>query len=190
MSLILASKSPRRRDILEALGLTFTVLTAPTDETLPEGICPREGVCLLARRKGAAVVPLCPSDATVLSSDTLVELDGEPLGKPQDEAQACAMLRRLSGRAHNVHTGIAVHRTGQVFSDVATTRVYFRPLSEEQIAAYVASGEPMDKAGAYGIQGAAGAFVERIEGDMDTVIGLSSRLTLRLLREAGWEVAR
>lgn len=108
MALILASKSPRRRDILTDLGYTFAVRTAPTDETLPDGVHPREGVRLLAVRKGEAVAPLCGEDDVILSSDTLVELDGVALGKPVDQEDARRMLHALSGRAHNVHTGVAV----------------------------------------------------------------------------------
>ncbi len=185
MALILASQSPRRRDILTALGYDFTVRTAPTDETLPTGVHPREGVRLLAVRKGEAVLPLCETDDVILSSDTLVELDGVALGKPTDEEDARRMLRALSGRAHNVHTGVAVRRADTVLADTASTRVVFRTLDEAEIDAYVRSGEPMDKAGAYGIQGAAGAFVSYIEGDMDTVVGLSSRLTKELLGRIG-----
>ena len=185
MALILASKSPRRRDILTDLGYTFAVRTAPTDETLPDGVHPREGVRLLAVRKGEAVAPLCGEDDVILSSDTLVELDGVALGKPIDAEDARRMLRALSGRAHNVHTGVAVRRGACVYADTASTRVVFRALCEDEIEAYVSSGEPMDKAGAYGIQGAAGAFVSHVEGDMDTVVGLSSRLTKELLGRVG-----
>ncbi len=186
MPLILASKSPRRRDILTALGLTFTVRCAEADETLPQGMHPREGVELLAIRKGEAVRAMCDKGDVLLSSDTLVELDGIPLGKPIDPADARRMLHALSGTTHRVHTGVAVRRGDTVYSGVATTAVTFRPLSDEQIDAYVASGEPMDKAGAYGIQGAAGAFVAGIDGDLDTVVGLSARLCLALLARIGY----
>ncbi len=184
--LLLASKSPRRRQILSALGIPFTVDSAPTDETLPDGMHPRDGVVLLAIRKGEAARTLGDGDTWILSSDTLVEADGAALGKPADAADAVRMLRLLSGQTHRVHTGVAVRRGDVVFADAATTAVTFRSLTEEEIAAYVESGEPMDKAGAYGIQGAAGAFVRRVEGDMDTVIGLSVTLTKRLLAEAGF----
>lgn len=190
MDLILASKSPRRRDIVSSLGLIFTIQTADADEALPEGVHPREGVVMLAIRKGEAVAPRCARDAVILSSDTLVELDGVPLGKPIDADDARRMLHALSGRTHRVHTGIAVRRADTVYADVATTSVTFRTLSEEEIDAYIATGEPMDKAGAYGIQGAAGAFVLRIDGDLDTVVGLSTRLTCELLSRVGIRVPR
>lgn len=186
MRIILASKSPRRKELFSLLakegGFEFEIITAPTDEEL-YGEHPKSGVATLAVRKGAAVYKLYP-DALVVSSDTLVELDGVPLGKPVDRDDAIRMLESLSGRAHNVHTGIAVHYNGRVLSGVATTAVIFRELTEEEIIKYVDSGEPMDKAGAYGIQGAAGAFVEKYDGEFDTVVGFNLTLLKKLLREA------
>lgn len=183
MKLILASGSPRRKEILGAAGYEFTVCTADVDETLPRGMSAIEGVRLLAVRKGDAVCARIGDDLPVLSADTLVELDGRKLGKPQNEEDAARMLRALSGRAHAVDTGVAVHYRGRTVSAVATTRVVFRTLTEEEIAAYVASGEPMDKAGAYAIQGLGGALVAGFDGDMDTVVGLSMRTVKRLLDE-------
>ncbi len=186
MKLILASKSPRRREILGAMGYTFEILVADCDESYSPTLTPREGVELLARRKGEAVAKrydLSESDTVILSSDTLVDLGGVALGKPIDEADATQMLRDLSGNVHYVHTGVSVRRADKVLSGVATTAVHFRTLSEDEIAEYVASGEPMDKAGAYGIQGDAGKFVEHIEGDFDTVVGLSSALSRELLEK-------
>jgi septum formation protein len=121
-------------------------------------------------------------------SDTLVELGGVPLGKPIDREDAIRMLRALSGSVHYVHTGVCVHYRGKTFAETDTTAVHFRTLSEEEILAYVESGEPMDKAGAYGIQGKAGVFVSKIEGAFDTVVGLSSRLVEKLLSEAEAEI--
>ena len=184
LRIILASKSPRRRELLGSIVPDFEVITAPCDETLPNGIHPREGVELLAIRKGEAVSASLSPDALVISSDTLVELDGVPLGKPRDTDDAHRMLRSLAGRAHNVHTGVAVHYMGRVFSGVDSTRVIFRPLSDSEISEYIATGEPMDKAGSYGIQGLGGKFVERYEGDFDTVVGLSIKLTKKLIEEA------
>lgn len=184
MKIILASKSPRRRQLLAEITRDFEIMVADADETLPRGVHPREGVELLAVRKGAAVLPRAGDEALIISSDTLVELDGVALGKPSDEADAVGMLRALSGRCHNVHTGVAVHYRGRVLSGVDTTAVYFKELSDEEIDGYVASGEPMDKAGAYGIQGLGGQFVLRYDGDFDTVVGLSVRLTARLMEEA------
>ena len=184
MRYILASKSPRRRELLGGIIKEFEILTADTDEALPEGMHPRDGVRLLAERKGAAVLSAVGDDAVVISSDTLVELDGTPLGKPADEAAARRMLRRLSGRTHNVHTGVAVHYRGRCFSGVDSTSVTFRELSDAEITEYVAGGEPMDKAGAYGIQGQGGRLVACYEGSFDTVVGLSVSLTETLIKEA------
>ena len=183
MQLILASKSPRRREILGAMGYHFDILTSEADESLPEGMPPREGVELLAIRKGEAVARTLKEgeDVAILSSDTLVDLDGTALGKPIDEEDAFRMLRALSGATHYVHTGVAVRCGDRVVSGVDSTAVYFRPLSDEEIRAYIKTGDPMDKAGSYGIQGAAGKFVSHIEGDFDTVVGLSSALVKKLM---------
>lgn len=184
MRYILASKSPRRRELIGEIIKDFEIITREVDESLPEGIHPREGVEILAVRKGEVIADEVGGDAVVISSDTLVEIDGIPLGKPVDEADACAMLRSLSGRAHNVHTGVAVHYKKKCFRGVATTAVYFREMTEDEISDYVASGDPMDKAGSYGIQSGGGKFVEKIDGDYDTVVGLSVRLTKKLINEA------
>ncbi len=184
MRYILASKSPRRRELLGEIIPEFEIITKEVDETLPEGIHPREGVEILAIRKGEAVAKELDSDCVVISSDTLVEIGGTALGKPANEEDAKAMLRSLSGKAHNVHTGVAVHFSGKRYSETATTAVFFREMSESEIDEYVASGDPMDKAGSYGIQSGGGKFVERIEGDYDTVVGLSVALTKRLIDEA------
>ena len=183
MRYILASKSPRRRELLSELVENFEIITADVDESLPTDIHPREGVEILAIRKGEVVAKDNP-DALVISSDTLVELSGIPLGKPIDEDDAKRMLSDLSGRAHNVHTGVAVHFGGRVFSGVATTAVYFRDMSENEIDDYVASGDPMDKAGSYGIQSGGGKFVDKIDGDYDTVVGLSMNLVKKLINDA------
>ena len=183
MRYILASKSPRRRELLGEIIENFEIITHEVDETLPEGIHPREGVEILAIRKGEVVAKDAP-EAIVISSDTLVELGGVALGKPTDEEDAYRMLRSLSGKAHNVHTGVAIHAGGKVFSGVASTAVHFREMSDEEIYAYIATGDPMDKAGAYGIQNGGGLFVTKYDGDYDTVVGLSMRLVKELLEEA------
>lgn len=184
MRYILASKSPRRKELLSEIIPTFEIITGEADETLPDNVHPREGVEILAIRKGEGVARDNP-DAVVISSDTLVELRGIPLGKPINSSDAIRMLTDLSGRAHNVHTGVAIHYNGRVFSGVASTAVHFRNMTEEEIIYYVASGDPMDKAGSYGIQSGGGKFVEKIEGDYDTVVGLSLNLVKKLLKEAG-----
>lgn len=182
MRIVLASKSPRRRELLSAKYSDFEIKVADCDETLPLGTQTKSGVELLAVRKGAAVLDEC-ADALVISSDTLVELDGVALGKPVDDFDAYRMLRELSGRVNFVHTGVAVHYHGRLASGVATTAVKFKELSDSEIWAYVNSGEPRDKAGAYGIQSGAGHFVESIDGDFDTVVGLSMRLLDKLIEE-------
>ena len=184
MRYILASKSPRRKELIGEIIKDFEIITKEVDEGLPSNIHPREGVEMLAVKKGAAVADELDEGCVVISSDTLVEIGGVALGKPVDKADAFAMLKLLSGKAHNVHTGVAVHCNGKVCSGVATTAVYFRDMTDEEINDYIDSGDPMDKAGSYGIQSGGGKFVEKIEGDYDTVVGLSVSLTKRLIDEA------
>ena len=181
--IILASKSPRRRELLVSIASDFEIMSTEVDEELPCGTHPREGVETLAVRKGEPIAAENP-DAVVISSDTLVELGGVALGKPRDEAHAEKMLRLLSGRTHNVHTGVAVHYRGAVYSGVRSTAVRFRDMTEDEIADYVRGGEPMDKAGAYGIQGEGGKFVLGYDGEFDTVMGLSVALTRELVLSA------
>ena len=184
MRYILASKSPRCRELLARIVPEFEILTREVDESLPEGMHPREGVELLAVRKGAAVLSDLPKDALVISSDTLVEYQGVALGTPQDAEDAKRMLKMLSGVTHNVHTGVAVHYNGRCYSGVSSTEVEFLELSDKTISDYVASLEPMDKAGAYGIQGLGGRLVKGYRGDYNTVVGLSLELTKSLIEEA------
>ena len=181
--IILASGSPRRRELLGKIYDDFEVITSEVDETLAPEISPLQGVELLAVRKGEAVAMTLASDCIVISSDTLVEIDGEPLGKPTSREDAYRMLRMLSGNYHNVHTGIAVHYDGRVISSVASARVKFKPIYDEEIYAYIDGGEPMDKAGAYAIQGEGGKFIEGYDGDFDTIMGLSVSLTKSLIDE-------
>ena len=183
MRVILASKSPRRKELLGEIIKDFEIITKEVDETLSDSVHPREGVEILAVRKGFAVA-YEEGDALVISSDTLVEIGGVALGKPKDKEDAFKMLKLLSGKAHNVHTGVAVHYRGKAYSGVATTAVYFREMTDEEILEYIESGDPMDKAGSYGIQSGGGKFVEKIEGDYDTVVGLSVSLTKKLIDEA------
>ena len=184
MRIVLASKSPRRKELLSSVYNSFEIITKEVDETLPDGVHPREGVEILAVRKGEAVARGLDPDALVISSDTLVEMDGAPLGKPTSYNDAVRMLTSLSGRGHNVHTGVAVHYRGRAFSGVDSTEVRFRPLTLAEIEEYVNTGESMDKAGSYGIQGLGGRFVEEYKGDYDTVVGLSVSLTKRLIDKA------
>ena len=193
MKVILASKSPRRREILGTVLKEFDIEVAECDETLPPSVHPREGVCELAERKGTATYEKLIaegrdlSDTLVISSDTLVERDGEHLGKPTDEKDAYNMLKKLSGRAHNVHTGVALRVGERTVSATATTAVVFREMTDGEIWDYIATGEPMDKAGSYGIQGIGGKFVTGYEGDYDTVVGFSLNLFFELLSKMGIE---
>jgi septum formation protein len=177
---VLASGSPRRKELLGQLGLEFTVDPADLDEAVRAGEAPAAYVERLAREKAASVAARHPGQI-VLAADTTVALDGEILGKPADEAQARAMLSRLSGRQHSVFTGVATPSSAVVVE----SRVRFRPLTPKEIAWYVATGEPMDKAGAYAIQGRAGAFIVALEGSPTNVIGLPLPQTLELLAGAG-----
>jgi septum formation protein len=177
--IILGSNSPRRREYLAGMGHSFTAASADVDERLPAGLSPRDGVLLLAERKAMALT--LPADTLLIAADTLVEYDGVPLGKPTDRADAIGMLRRLSGTRHYVHTGVAVRYGEKMLADVCTTAVDFRTLSDEEIVAYVDTGEPMDKAGAYGIQGLGGKLVSGIDGEFDNVVGLPRTLLDDLL---------
>ena len=179
--IILASGSPRRRELLAKIYEQFEIITSEVDENLDSDILPVDGVKILSVRKGRAVAENLPSDCIVISSDTLVEIDGEPLGKPTSREDAYRMLRLLSGRYHNVHTGVAIHYGGRVLAGVDTARVKFKPLSDEEIYAYIDGGEPMDKAGSYAIQGEGGKFVECYDGGFDTIMGLSVDLTQNLI---------
>lgn len=181
--IILASASPRRREILTTLGIPHRVVVSDADETLPAGISPAEAVETLAARKAAAVAPLCAADDIILAADTVVTIDGDILGKPADEADAARMLRRLSGRAHAVYTGVAVRRGERILVAHESTQVHFAPITDADIAAYIATGEPMDKAGAYAIQGRAARFIEGIEGDYFNVVGLPGRKVCVMLGE-------
>ena len=167
---ILASQSPRRKELLGLLRIPFTVRVADIDETMDPAGAPAEEVARLSREKAAAV-PRAPEDV-VIAADTIVVLEGRVLGKPKDEADACNMLRSLSGRAHQVMTGVTVLCGQRQLTHTEITDIHFRPLTEREIRAYVATGEPMDKAGAYGIQGGAALFADGMRGDYYNVVGL------------------
>ena len=186
MRLVLASRSPRRADLLTAAGYTFAVAPADIDERRHEGESPGEYVGRLAAEKADRVGPDVP-DAVVLGADTVVVVDALVLGKPVDDADAAAMLQRLSGRSHEVLTGVALHATGCRRREVAVTRVTFRALTPADVAWYVESGESAGKAGAYAIQGRASRFVTHIEGSYSNVVGLPVAMVDRLLRSLGAE---
>ena len=179
---ILASQSPRRRELLTLVGIAHEVRPADVDERYLPGEVPREHAIRLARAKAAAITV---DDAVVIGSDTIVVMDGDVLGKPTDENDAARMLRRLSGRSHDVITAVAVSWRGRTESDAEQAGVTFHPLSEERIAAYVRTREPMDKANAYGIQGFGAVNVARVEGDYFAVMGLPLQLLVRLCSRLG-----
>lgn len=188
--LILASGSPRRKELLGSLGLTFDILVSDADETFAPGLPPVEIVQELAYRKAHAVANTLDA-GFVLGADTIVVCDDLILGKPVDEADAKRMLKLLSGRAHAVYTGIAlleVAGAGRVVRDVRGTEVFMKHLTDAQIDAYVATGEPMDKAGSYGIQGQAAQFVTGIQGDYFSVMGLPVSLVADHLTAFGFDV--
>ena len=184
MRVILASASPRRRDLLTMIGIAHEVIPADVDETYLPGEPPIAHAERLAREKGAALAARAP-DAVVIAADTIVVIDDEVLGKPRDTADAARMLRRLAGRTHTVFTAVAVAHGARMESGVEAVTVTFRPLDDATIAAYVATKEPMDKAGSYGIQGFGAAIVERIDGDYFAVMGLAIGRMLELLRRVG-----
>jgi septum formation protein len=179
---VLASASPRRRELLRLVGIEHTVIPADVDETHPPSEAPAVYAERLARQKAAAIER---DDAVVIGSDTIVVVDGEVLGKPRDREQAVAMLRRLSGRAHVVMTGVAVAWRGRISSGVEEVGVTLRALSDDEIRRYVETGEPMDKAGAYGIQGFGATIVDRVDGDYFAVMGLPLNRLVRLCRALG-----
>ena len=188
MNLILASASPRRRELLSALGLELEVRPALGEEHPEPGLNGGETAMRLSRAKCLEIAAGAEEDDVVIAADTVVCLDDEILGKPANEQDAERMLKALSGRDHRVFTGVTVARGGRVLSDYEETAVHFRPLTEREIAAYIATGEPMDKAGAYGIQGRASLFVRAIEGDYFNVVGLPLCKLGQMLKELGVEL--
>jgi len=179
---ILASASPRRRELLALIGIPHEITPADIDESYLPGETPRVHAERLAREKATAIDE---ADAVTIGSDTIVVVDDEVLGKPRDREHASAMLRRLSGCSHVVMTGIAVRWQGRVASGVEEAGVTFRTLTAHEIARYIDTGEPMDKAGSYGIQGYGATIVERVDGDYFAVMGLPLNRLVRLLRELG-----
>jgi septum formation protein len=187
--IVLASVSPRRYELLRSLGLEVEVLASGYHEPEIANVTPAELARLHARAKLRAVLAQGPHrQAPVVAADTVVDLDGRALGKPRDGAEAAVMLRLLSGREHRVHTAFALALPGgcEPVEDSATARVRFYPLGDDEIADYVATGEPLDKAGGYGIQGRAAALVESIDGDFYTVMGFPLARFVRTLRRLGF----
>ena len=187
--LILASQSPRRQELLRRIGITdFTVLATDSDESYDPRWSPEELVSRLSARKAAAAARAAGPDALVIAADTMVFLDDRRLGKPADEADAFGMLSALSGREHTVRTGVTVRRGEVVRTEVEATAVRFRGLTAEEIRRYIATGEPMDKAGAYGIQERGALLVEGIRGDYFNVMGLPVLRLARMLRAFGLDL--
>ena len=188
--IILASQSPRRRQLLAQTGLTdFEVLVPQADESYDPAALPEEIVSSISRKKGEAAQALVKDPpALIIAADTMVFLNGLRLGKPRDEADAFSMLTALSGRTHDVCTGVTVCCGPRVETHTETTAVTFRPLLEREIWAYIRSGDRMDKAGSYGVQGKAALFVKRIEGDYFNVMGLPLHLLGQMLADFGLDL--
>ncbi len=181
MKLILASQSPRRKELLGLLGMPFEIQVSQADETMDPAADPAQQVALVSRRK--ALATKADSMDVVIAADTIVVCDGKILGKPRDREDACRMLKMLSGRSHQVMTGVTVLQGSRAESCTEITQVYFRPLSDSEINRYVDSGDPMDKAGAYGIQGGAALFAEKLVGDYYNVMGLPVCRLVLMLRQ-------
>jgi septum formation protein len=186
MAIVLASQSPRRKELLAQLGVEeFRICPAQGEEIMPQGAEPAALVEELSRQKAREVAEKCGLEDLVIGADTVVALEGTVLGKPGTPEKAAEMLRTLSGKAHQVYTGITLIRGGVELTRHECTTVHFRTLTEEEIAWYVSTGEPLDKAGAYGIQGKGARFIPSIEGDYSNVVGLPLCLLGQMLGEMG-----
>ena len=181
MNIILASQSPRRRELLEKCGVSFTCDPADIDETMDLSNHLNTEIQNLAYRKAEEVLKRHP-EALVIGSDTIVVLNGEVLGKPKDEADATRMLKELQGNTHEVVTGLCFLSQKRKYTDVSISKVTFAPMSDEEIGEYISTGECMDKAGAYGIQGFGGKYIQKIEGDYYTIMGLPLNLVYEELK--------
>jgi len=191
MGIILASGSPRRLELLKMIGLTsFKVIADLSEEIITPGLLPEEQVKKLSLQKAQNVSAMCDKDDIIIAADTLVYLNDEPLGKPSSQAEATKMLQKLSGKKHSVYTGVTLQRGDTQTTNAEKTDVYFRRISDDEIAAYVKTGEPMDKAGSYAAQGGAAVFIERIEGDFFNVMGLPLCRLSKMLRDYGIKCTR
>ena len=187
MKIVLASQSPRRKELLGRMGLEFVTQASKIDESAFDGLAARELVATLSREKAQWIARQLDGETLVIGADTVVVRDGVALGKPKDAEDAVAMLLSLSGRDHQVCTGVTVCRGDRVLTQVEETQVTFRDLTEAEVRQYVSTGEPMDKAGAYGIQGLGGLLVEGIRGDYFNVVGLPVCRLGRMLARFGIE---
>ena len=189
MNIILASASPRRRELLERIGITrFTVAAPNVDESVEPGLSPADIVETLSLRKARAAAKIFGPDDLIIAADTVVALDGAVLGKPRDEDDAFAMLSALSGRENRVYTGVTVIQGDKAVTQHEATAVTFRTLAPDEIRGYIATGEPMDKAGAYGIQGVGALLVSGIRGDYSNVMGLPMFRLGQILRDFGLDL--
>ena len=184
--IVLASGSPRRQELLARIGITdFDIRVPEAEESYPAGLTPQQIVEYISREKADAAAKLCTPDEIVITADTMVFLDDQRLGKPADEADALRMLTALQGRHHTVCTGVTVRQGDRSLTESETTEVYFRPAAEAELRAYIATGEPMDKAGSYGVQGKGALLVEKLNGDFFNVMGLPVLRLSRMLAQFG-----
>ena len=184
--IILASASPRRRELLERIGVTdFEVRAPEVDENFPEGLSPEETVQFISREKAEAAREQWGLEPIIITADTMVFLDDRRLGKPRSEVDALEMLTALQGRRHTVCTGVTVSQGEKILTEAESTGVIFRPAEKRELLSCIATGEPMDKAGAYGVQGKGALLVERLEGDFFNVMGLPVLRLSRMLSEFG-----
>ena len=184
--IVLASGSPRRQELLARIGITdFDIRVPEAEESYPAGLTPQQIVEYISREKADAAAKLCTPDEIVITADTMVFLDEARLGKPADEADALRMLTALQGRHHTVCTGVTVRQGERSLTESETTEVYFRSAAEAELRAYIATGEPMDKAGSYGVQGKGALLVEKLNGDFFNVMGLPVLRLSRMLAQFG-----
>ena len=189
MAIVLASQSPRRQELLQRIGVEdFRTLSLDIDESYPAGLSPEDTVRFIAGKKSDAAAALCAPDDLIITADTMVFLGSDRLGKPRDEEDAFRMLRELAGSRHTVCTGVSLRRGAQYESFAVSTGVTFRRASDDEIRAYIKTGEPMDKAGAYGIQGRGALFIAHLDGDYFNVMGLPLCRLGQLLNELGVEL--
>lgn len=191
MSLVLASQSPRRRELLYQIGIDdFKIIPSQKEEKKDPSLTPKDLVMHLSRQKAEEVAGKCSRDDIIIAADTVVSLKGQILGKPKDREDGARMLSLLSGNKHEVFSGVAVKKGDLILNEYEETAVYFREMTEEEISWYLSTGEPMDKAGAYGIQGIGIRFISRIEGDYSNVVGLPICRLLSMLEKAGWNTLK
>ena len=184
--IILASGSPRRQELLQRMGIAdFEIRVPQVEESYPADLSPEEIVRYISREKSDAARLLCSDEDIIITADTMVFLGNRRLGKPRDEADALEMLTALAGHRHTVCTGVTVRQGEKILTAAQHTDVYFRPAAQSELQAYIRTGEPMDKAGAYGVQGKGALLVERIDGDFFNVMGLPVLLLAEMLREFG-----